>query len=98
MKSQISATEAYDLILFGPTFWGPFLKNGQKEGHNVVFRYPSFFHVFPMEIGCLSQNINPDSFSTCQIFARIQTYILGAVEIFHINFTLKKKYLNELQN
>ena len=37
-------------------------------------------------------------FSPVKYFGKSKPTILGAVEIFHINFKLKKKYLNEWQN
>ena len=47
-----------------------------------------FFYVFYMEMGCLYQNINPDSFSTSKKITKNQTCILRAV--FRIKFKHEK--------
>jgi hypothetical protein len=51
-----------------------------------------------MENRYLLPNINPEPNSTCQIFPKIQTYILGAIEHFRVNFNVKKKYQNKWLN
>ena len=71
------------LILFWPTIWGPKIKKC------CIFRVKKyflwffwFFYVLPMENKYLLPNINPEPFSTSQLFTKLQTYNLGAAFIF----------------
>jgi len=73
-------------------FGGPYLKSDKNEGLKVIFGIHFFFLDFLMGVACLGQNFHPGSFFVGPIIQKMQTYILGAVEIFHTNFHQRKIY------
>ena len=99
MKTQISATEACDLILLGPTFWGPFFERQSERGSQCDFQNFIFFSFFPYGNRMLiSKYWSWLIFHLSNISENLNLQFGSRWNFSHQLHHEKKKYLNEWQN